>query len=253
MGGTFSKHTTSHRPLHPGTDLPELQPYDGTSIEYKTITIKADLDVHSHFSFMPSNVMIQATNEEQYHPQLAAVQGQGYKMLTFVSVPGSIQKYGFSANENRQFTFTKFHGMFRKAFQDELDQKWELRVVKSTLMNVMFTEWTGDFLLKTDPDIVDKDNVVEKFHILQTLRSISEEGGRLIGVELTGMSEEQIELQKQYAERRAKTPRQTTETIPEMRMYIDYLSHGVKAKCSVNLNCFYLDEIFRTLLIKDFH
>jgi hypothetical protein len=221
MGGLFSKHKTPHQTVHHVHDLPELPPYGGAPIEYKTVTVNAGLDVQSHFSFMASNVTIQATNEEQYHPELAATQEQGYRMLTFVSLPGSIQKYGFSASTGRQFTLTKFHGIFRKLFQDELDQNCELKVVKSTFLNEMFTEWSGDIFLNPEAGIVDDDNDIPlgKFHILQTLQSISEEGGRLISVELSGMSEEQIEIQKQYVERRAKTPHQTIETIPEMRMY----------------------------------
>ncbi|XP_045166910.2 uncharacterized protein LOC123530223 [Mercenaria mercenaria] len=217
MGGFLRKHSTPDQPVQQKIDLPQLSSYQGHPIEYYQTSVNAELDIQSHFSFMAPTVTIQATNEEQYFPELAAIQDQGYKMLAFVSFPGSIRKFGFTSGR-KGVVITKFQGIFRKLLPDEKDQKWDLRVVKSTLVNHMFTQWSGNIFLNAGSQ---SGGVSDSYHIFQTLQTIAEEGGRLISVELTGMSEEQIDIQKQYMDRHAKMSHVTTERIPEMQVAVD--------------------------------
>lgn len=216
MGASHSKGQVIKGPTqtpHGRTNIPELPPYNGHPIEYHHIIINATLDVQAHFSFMTPNVSVQATNVEQYYPQLAAMYDQGYKMLVFVSLPGSTKSYGLSAMGQSQSTI-KFQGIFRKLFPEEMEQKWELRVEKSTLINQMFHRWSGNLLLNTGTNT---GSVTDNNHIFQTLNNISQNGGRLISVELTGMAGQQMEMQRQMMQREAQWQAMRTGTMPMMR------------------------------------
>lgn len=227
MGTSSSKGSTQHK-TQPSTSFPELPPYNGPPIKYHFTTVKAELDAQSHFSFMPPNVTIEATNEENYYKHLANFYRQGCKLLVFVSCPGSISHYHLPTS-GRKGIDIKFQGIFRALLPEE-DEKWELQIVKSTWSNQMFQNWSGNLLL--DPqfhkEMIKSDyllngdsnagNMVENVHIFQTLNTIAQEGGRLLSVELTGMSTEQIEREKQFLERRAKLHNNfTTASRPEMR------------------------------------
>lgn len=195
--------------------LPELPSYNGHPIQYHHIIINASLDVQAHFSFMTPDLSIQATNVEQYYPQLAAMYQQGYRMLVFVSLPGSSKNYGLASMGHSQVTI-KFQGIFRKLFPEEMEQQWELRVEKSTLVNQMFRQWTGAFCLGSHSGSLSDNN-----HIFQVLNRISESGGRLVSVELTGMAGQQLEMQRQMMQRQAQMQYMRTGTMPMMQVAVD--------------------------------
>lgn len=229
MGTSSSKSSTQHK-TQPSNRFPELPPYNGLPIKYRFTTVKAELDAQSHFSFMPPNMTIEATNEEHYHKHLAKFYRQGFKLLDFVSCPGSISHYHLPPS-GRTGIDIKFQGIFRSLLPEE-NEKWEIQIVKSTLSNRMFQNWSGNLLLYLDSHKegikskfslngdLNVENVAEKCHIFQTLNTIAQEGGRLLSVELTGMSTEQIDLQKQFIERRAKMHNNfTAASMPEMRTW----------------------------------
>lgn len=220
MGASQSKGQTKKAPTQVQralVNLPELPPYDGYPIYYHHIIINATIDVQAHFSFMAPNVSIQATNVKQYYPQLAAMYEQGYKMLVFVSLPGSTKNYGLSAIGQSQTTI-KFQGIFRKLFPEEMGEQWELRVEKSTLINQMFMQWSGNLFLNAGSHT---GSTTDNNHIFQTLSNISQNGGRLISVELTGMAGQQIEMQRQMMQRQAQWQYMRTGTMPGMQVAVD--------------------------------
>lgn len=230
MGGNSTKFST-HNQTQLGTTFPELPPYSGLPVEYKHVAVNAELDTQSHFSFMEQNMTIQATNEEQYHRQLATLYDEGYKLLAFVSQPGSIKNYDLPSAGYNEINI-RFDGIFRKCFHDQKKLS-ELQVVKSTVSNQMFQMWSGDILLNagSETDSLTSGALIksggkkgitkENYHIFQTLSTIAQEGGRLISVELTGMSREQIEIQKQYLERQSKKHHITTDSLPSMQVAVD--------------------------------
>ncbi|XP_045165497.2 uncharacterized protein LOC123529292 [Mercenaria mercenaria] len=222
MGSTQSKGQTKRAPvqaraLQPRINLPELPPYQGYPIQYHHIIINATLDVQAHFSFMAPNMSIQATNVEQYYPQLAAMYDQGYKMLVFVSLPGSTKNYGLASLGQSQMTI-KFQGIFRKLLPEEMGQQWELRVEKSTLINQMFMQWSGNLFLNSGSHT---GSMTDNNHIFQTLNNISQNGGRLISVELTGMAGQQMEMQRQMMQGHAQRQLWSTGTMPMMQVAVD--------------------------------
>jgi hypothetical protein len=202
-------------PRQPMVNLPPLPPYNGHPIQYHHIIINATLDVQAHFSFMDPNLSIQSTNVEQYYPQLAAMYDQGFKMLVFVSLPGSTKNYGFASLGHSQVNI-KFQGIFRRLLPEEMEQQWQLRVEKSTLINQMFMQWSGNVFLNAGAHT---GSTTDNNHIFQTLNNISQSGGRLISVELTGMAGQQIEMQRQMMQRQAQRQYWATGTMPMMREY----------------------------------
>ena len=205
----------SGQPAQPRINLPQLPPYNGQPIQYHHIIINATLDLHVHFSFMDPNLSIQSTNIEQYYPQLAAMYDQGFKMLVFVALPGSTKHYGFSAPGQSQMII-KFQGIFRRLFPEEMGQQWELRVEKSTIINQMFMQWSGNMFVNAGSHT---GSMTDNNHIFQTLNNISQSGGRLISVELTGMAGQQLEMQRQMMQRQAHRQFYKTGTMPKMREY----------------------------------
>lgn len=220
MGVAHSKTSKGHvrapaQAVQPIVSLPQLPPYNGHPIVYHHIIINATLDMQAHFSFMAPNVSIQATNIEQYYPQLAAMYEQGYKMLVFVSLPGSTKNYGLASVGHSQMT-VKFQGIFRKLLPEEMGQEWELKVEKSTLVNQMFMQWSGNLFLNAGTHT---GSIADNNHIFQTLNNISQCGGRLISVELTGMAGQQMDIQRQYMQRQTQMQMMRTGTMPMMRKF----------------------------------
>lgn len=216
MGASVSKkqpHPAAGRQVNAGPVMPAGPPYNGHSIFYHHIIINAELDISARLSFLQPNVQMQATNVEQYYPQMAAMYAQGYKMLVFVALPGSTKTYGLASLGQSKVT-AKFQAIFRKLFPEEIGQQWELRVEKSTLINQMFLQWNGSLFLQSGTQ---SGSMTDTSHIFQTLANVTQNGGRLISVEVTGMAGQQLEMQRQLMERQSRMQYWQTGTMPMMR------------------------------------
>ncbi|KAL4225800.1 hypothetical protein ACF0H5_013790 [Mactra antiquata] len=197
--------------------MPVGPPYNGHPIQYQHMVINAEVDVQARFGFIQHDIQMQATNVEQYYPQLAAMYAQGYRMLVFVALPGSVKTFGL-ASMGRSQVKAKFQGIFRALFPEEMEQQWELRVEKSTLINQMFMNWSGNLFLRTDTQ---SGSTTDTSHIFQTLNNVTQAGGRLISVEVTGMAGQQVEMQRQMMSRQANMQYWRTGTMPMMQVAVD--------------------------------
>ncbi|XP_060553779.1 uncharacterized protein LOC132714880 [Ruditapes philippinarum] len=202
-------------PRQPMVNLPSLPPYNGHPIQYHHINNNATLDVQAHFSFSDPSVSFQSSNVEQYYPQLAAMYDQGFKMLVFVSLPGSTKSNGLASLGHCQVNI-KLQGIFRRLLPEEMDQQWQLRVEKSTLITQMFIQWSGNVFLNAGAHF---ESTTDNNHIFQTLNNISQGGGRLISVEL--MAGQQFEMQRQMMQRQAQRQNKATGNMPMTQVAVD--------------------------------
>ncbi|WAR25099.1 hypothetical protein MAR_010803 [Mya arenaria] len=194
--------------------LPPQPPYHGHPVLYHHVVINATIDINARLSFMAPDVSIACTNVEQYYPQLAAMYEQGYRMLVFVSHPGSTRSYGLGQAQS----VVKFQGIFRRLFSEEEGRQWELRVEKSSFLNQTFLNWSGSMLLTARRTT---GSATDSSQIFQTLERITEAGGRLVSVELTGMAGQQLEMQRQLMSRQANRQLWNTGTMPVMQVAVD--------------------------------
>ena len=205
-----NKGTVPHGQIGAPLGLPPQQPYGGPPVLYKHIIINATMDIHAKLSLFQPNVDITSTNIDAHFPTLAQQYAEGFRMLVFVALPGSTHNFGLSRIGQTQTT-VKFQGIFRQQFPDEADQRWELRVEKSLLVNQMFYKWNGILTVRHGTQSVSNNH-----HIIQTVNKVTQNGGRLLSVEMTGMAGEQLELQRQMVQRQ-HNPMWTGGAMPVIR------------------------------------
>jgi hypothetical protein len=111
MGTTHSKQGGNKGQVLASKAAPP-PPYLGELVPYHFINLNIPLQMNVQFSFLSPGVTLNTTNVDNYFPHLMQMYEQGFRMLTFTGVPGSVTSHGLSSI-GTQTSNLKFQGIER--------------------------------------------------------------------------------------------------------------------------------------------
>ena len=170
------------------------EPYAGDVIEYKFVEIRAKLDMSKKIDKWQSTAA-----ENRGYEHLSNFYEQGFRMLLFRALPVyDFYTLAFDSDKPPNVhKYSKFQGIFRKQLPNEKDEKWRLRVKNCSLTNQMSFTWQGG-IFQTKMDSQFK-RVSDCQHILQTINEISQDHGRVVGLEMVDFGAQQFEIEQYKA------------------------------------------------------
>ena len=179
-----------------GTDSHE--PFSGDALEYKVVEISAKLDMSKKIEKWQS-----APAESRGYRLLSNFYEQGYRMLMFRALPVSdFYRLSFDSDHPLHVhKYSKFQGIFRKQLPTEADEKWRLRIKNCSLTNQLSYNWHGGVFSKSDAHFK---RVSDCQQILQTINEISQDHGRLVGLEMVDFGGQQLEIEQYKAWTKSK-------------------------------------------------
>lgn len=151
------------------------QRYAGPPVTCNFVNIEVPHEAKTGYVFNP-DVPFQTLTGGIYLPALTNLYDLGFRMSTFNVSPGSMTASGFTSLKME--STLKTQGVFCQA-SDEEKGKWKLCMEKSCLPQQVFA--TG--LLQ-----IGGTTSSQPIHIFQTIDKVSQDGGRLIAIEVTGGS-----------------------------------------------------------------
>lgn len=153
-------------------------PYRGLSAQYQFVNTQVTMTTPIHFSFSTAEMI--TSNVDEYYPLLAQQMDQGYRLLTFYHIPGEVTRTGglFSQSVNMPF-----QAIFCRYPQRPYQERYQLRVEKSVIQPQLM--WTG--LISSQTQVV-----TDTSHLFQTIANNTQNGGRLICIELTGQEVQRV-------------------------------------------------------------
>ena len=169
-------------------------PFSGDVIEYKFVEIRAKLDMSKKLEKWQSTPA-----DGRGYGHLSNMYEQGYRLLSFLALPVyDFYKLTFDSDHPLHVhKYSKFQGIFRKELPCEGDEKWRLRVKNCSLINQLSFNWHGSFFA-TKQDSQCK-RVSDCRNILQTINEISQDHGRLVGLEMVDFGAQQFEIEQYKA------------------------------------------------------
>ncbi|XP_033733791.1 uncharacterized protein LOC117322932 [Pecten maximus] len=172
MGCGQSSSTAAPRPVAAVAQEPK---YAGPPVTYNFVNIEVPHEAQTGFIFSPE-LQFKTLTGTVYLPALTNLYDLGFRMSTFNVSPGSMTASGFMSLkvESR----LKTQGIFHQV-TDEERGKWKLCMEKTCIPQQVF----GTGLLQIGGTVAS-----QPIHILQTIEKVSHDGGRLIGIEVTGGS-----------------------------------------------------------------
>lgn len=154
---------------------PQEPKYAGPPVTYNIVNIEVPHEAQTGLIFSPQTEFKTLTGTV-YLPALTNMYGLGFRMSTFNVSPGSMTASGFVSFKVE--SKLKTQGIFHQVPEEERG-KWALNMVKTCIPQQVF----GTGLLQIGGTVTS-----QPIHILQTIEKISCDGGRLIGIEVTGGS-----------------------------------------------------------------
>ncbi|KAK3765345.1 hypothetical protein RRG08_065101 [Elysia crispata] len=149
---------------------PQEPPYYGPNALYQFINTQVTMTTPINFT----TTQMVTSNVDAYYPVLAQQMDQGFRLLTFYHIPGEVTRSGglFSQSVNMPF-----QAIFCRYPQAPYQERYQLRVEKSVIQPQMI--WTG---------IISSQSQVhtDTSHLFQTIANNTQNGGRLVCIELTG-------------------------------------------------------------------
>ncbi|XP_005113421.2 uncharacterized protein LOC101857856 [Aplysia californica] len=174
MGGSNSKgQVLSKTPPQPQYE----PPYHGPSAEYCFINTNVTMSAQVSFGFM-SNSMV-TSNVDAYYPVLAQPYAQGFRLLSFYHIPGQVQRTGGLFSRD---VMMPFQGIYCRYPSAPSNQGYQLKIEKSVIQPQIV--WNGFITTRSDV-------VTDIQHLFQTIANNTQNGGRLICIELTGQEQVQ--------------------------------------------------------------
>ncbi|RUS74630.1 hypothetical protein EGW08_017610 [Elysia chlorotica] len=201
-----------------GQQNPQEPPYYGPCAQYQFVNTQVTMTTPITFS---ATQMI-TSNIDAYYPTLAHQMEQGFRLLTFYHIPGEVTRTGglFSQSVNMPF-----QAIFCRYPQKPYQERYQLRVEKSIIQPQMM--WTG--IISTQSQVV-----TDTSHLFQTIANNTQNGGRLVCLELTGQ-----EVQKPSFSLRNRLPTKGVDLffeIPMSGMGENYIYNVVNAPITVSLS-----------------
>ncbi|KAK7465237.1 hypothetical protein BaRGS_00037607 [Batillaria attramentaria] len=169
QGQVFSKDAA--RPSQP-----QEPPYPGPPAQYHFVDTQVLISTQMTFSFTQSPMV--TSNIDSYYPVLAAQYAQGFRLLSFYRIPGQVQQQGFfnpSVAAGFQGIFCRYPGVPPR-------ENWQLRIEKSVIQAQRM--FTGIITFQ-------QGMVSDTTHILDSIARNTQDGGRLICIEMTGQQARQ--------------------------------------------------------------
>ncbi|XP_076467971.1 uncharacterized protein LOC143298857 [Babylonia areolata] len=157
------------------TLAPEVPPYLGPGAQYHFINCEVMLGTHLSMISIP----MMTSNIDTYYPMLAAQYAEGYRLLSFYQMPGQIQQNPVFSQQ----VPCGFQGIFCRYPSVPRRESWQLRVEKSMIQR--HQNYTGIVSFSTHPS-----TVTDASHLLESITRNSEDGGRLVCMEMTGQRQQ---------------------------------------------------------------
>lgn len=159
---------------------PEPTPYLGVPISYHFVNIDASIQFNACFARIRPGVNINTLDVNSYIPMLNQLYQQGYRMLSFLSKPGTIQTHGFASFDAT--STIRYQAVLSPLSDDSEKGKYQIRSEKSLLESRSFFTGSGLMLGRDMSSISNTD------HIYQTISNMTKAGGRFVCLEITGFS-----------------------------------------------------------------
>ncbi|XP_060063055.1 uncharacterized protein LOC132543557 [Ylistrum balloti] len=176
MGCGQSSSAAAPRPAGGAAAAVQQEPkYAGPPVTYNIVNIDVPHESQTGLLFSPEMAFNTLTGSV-YLPALTNMYDLGFRMSTFNVSPGSMTASGFVSLKLESKLRTQ--GIFHQVTEEEKG-KWKLCMEKSSLPQQVF----GTGLLK-----IGGTSSTQPIHIFQTIDRISNEGGRLVSIEVTGGS-----------------------------------------------------------------
>ncbi|GFN81625.1 raftlin-like [Plakobranchus ocellatus] len=178
MGNSGSRTSGQVLSKTPAAFQPQEPPYPGPCAQYQFVNTQVTMTTPIHFSFSVGEMV--TSNVDAYYPVLAQTMDQGYRLLTFYHIPGEVQRTGglFSQSVNMPF-----QGIFCRYPQQPEQERYQLRIEKSVIQPQFM--YTG--IISTHSQVY-----TDTSHLFQTIANNTQNGGRLVCIELTGQETTQI-------------------------------------------------------------
>lgn len=159
---------------------PEPAPYLGIPISYHFVNIDASIQFNACFARIRPGVNMNTLDVNSYIPMLNQLYQQGYRMLSFLSKPGTIQTHGFASFDAT--STIRYQAVLRPLTDVSERGQYEIRTEKSILESRSF--FTGSGLMLAH----DMSSVSNTDHIYQTIANMTKTGARFVCLEITGFS-----------------------------------------------------------------
>ncbi|XP_041359233.1 uncharacterized protein LOC121375708 isoform X2 [Gigantopelta aegis] len=173
MGNTSSRGRIISTEKTP--QQPQGPPYPGPSAEYFFLNTEVSISAHIRL-FVTSNTMI-TTDIDNYYPLLARKYEEGFRLLTFYRIPDVVRQKGISLS-NPTVT-SPFQGIFCCYPAVQSSEWWQLKVEKSTLVTQNIHKGLISFSMT-------QGTVSDTSHLYQTIVNNTQDGSRLVCLEMTG-------------------------------------------------------------------
>lgn len=174
MGTTSSKSQGQVLSKEPPRQQPPEPPYPGPPAQYQFVNTQVQISTQFTFSF--SSTPMVTSNIDTYYPMLAQQYAQGYRLLSFYRIPGQIQQQGIFSSS----VAIGFQGIFCRYPNMLPRENWQLRIEKSVMQTRSM--FTGVITFQ-------QGMVSDTTHILQSIARNTQDGGRLVCIEMTGQQQ----------------------------------------------------------------